>query len=493
MHLAMASVAEALALGLELHQRGELARAAEVYRRILAKQPQHVVATHRLGLVTLQAGRAAEAIGLLERSVAADPAVVEHLANLAVAYRIVGRPADALNVFDRALALHADNPGAYYNRALALVDLGRPQEAVESYRRSLALNPHNAAALSNLGDLLRHLGPLDEALELLDRALAIDPNYVKARYNRSLVLLSLGRLREGFAEYEWRLRAAEFQPRSFEQPRWDGSPLDGRTLLVYCEQGYGDAFQFARYLPLVAGQTGRVVFELPAPMQPLFVEAGFENVVTADGPRAPFDVQAALLSLPYLLGTTLETIPARVPYLQVDACRVDAWRARLARYSGYKLGIVWHGRPTHPADRYRSIPLAALAPLAEVPGVRLFSLQKGAGTEQIPALQAELNIVDLGSQIASAAGDFRDTAAILANLDLVVSCDTACVHLAGGLGVPVWVALPYSAEWRWLAGRDDSPWYPTARLFRQTSFGDWTGVARTMADELRKHFNTQTN
>ena len=490
--MAMATVAEALALGIELHNRGELARAEPIYRQILKGEPGHVVALHMLGLLALQTSRIDEALALMEQSVAADPSIVDHLGNLGAAYRSADRPADALAVCDRAIGLDPDRPSLYYNRALALADLGRPQEAAENYRRCLELDGTSAQALCNLGDVERELGALDDALSHLDKALAIDPNYVKARYNRSLVLLSLGRLTEGFAEYEWRQRASEFQPRNFQQPTWDGSPLGDKTLLVYAEQGWGDTLQFIRYLPLVARRCSHVIVEVPKTMQPLLAQAGLENLVAQGSALPRFDVQVSLVSLPHVFGTTLETIPADVPYLKADEQLLDAWRGELAEYDGFKVGIVWQGRPTFHGDRYRSIPLRCFAPLAEVPGVRLFSLQKGPGIEQISALQDAFDVVDLGSRVHCESRDFMDTAAAMKHLDLVVSSDTACAHLAGALDVPVWVALQFSPAWRWLTRREDSPWYPRARLFRQATFGDWAGVFRSIARELRQQVNAES-
>lgn len=481
----MSTISEALARGVELHKRGELAGAESIYRQILARDPHHAEALNLLGVVALQTSRMDEALTRLEQSVAIDPSVADHLGNLGAAYNKVGRPADALAVYDRAIHLDPSSPALQYNRGLVLADLGRPQEAAASYRRCLELDGNYAHALCNLGDLERELGMLDEALLHLDKALAIDPNYAKARYNRSLALLSLGRLTQGFVEYEWRLRVSELAPRNFQQPTWDGSPLSDKTLLVYAEQGLGDTIQFARFLPLVAARCRRVIVEVLGTMQPLLAESGFENLVAQGSALPPFDLQVSLASLPHRFGTTLETIPPEVPYLRANDRLVEHWRNELARYDGLRVGIAWQGNPTYRGDRYRSIPLACFAPLAEVPGVRLLSLQKGSGIEQIAALAGAFRIVDLGSHIDNESGAFMDTAAIMKNLDLVVSSDTAAVHLAGALDVPVWVALQLAPDWRWLTRRDDSPWYPGARLFRQTAFGDWSGVFRAMARELQ--------
>lgn len=480
----MTTIAEALAQGRELHKRGDLAGAEPIYRRILQQEPRHAEALHLLGLLALQTSRIDEALALLERSVAAGPENVEHSSNLGAAYTTVGRPADAVAVLDRAIQVEPASAGLYYNRARALDELGRLADAAADYRRSTNIDPRHESALNNLGEVERQLGQLDEALAHLDGALAIEPQNATAHYNRSLVLLSQGRLTEGFAEYEWRLRIGAFRPREFPEPRWDGTPLVDRTLLVHSEQGLGDVIQFVRYLPLVRKRAPRLHVEVPPALVPLLAQAGFRNLVPRGGQLPHFDVHVSLASLPHVFGTTLETIPAAVPYLAASDRLVGQWRDRLARYDGYTVGIAWQGDPTYRADRYRSIRLASFAPLAEVPGVRLFSLQKGPGVEQLRQDSGSFGVVDFGNELDDESGAFMDTAAIMKNLDLVVTSDSACAHLAGALGVPVWVALQRSPDWRWLEHRADSPWYPSARLFRQTALGDWDGVFRQMAAAL---------
>jgi hypothetical protein len=269
-----------------------------------------------------------------------------------------------------------------------------------------------------------------------------------------------------------------------QAPLWDGSPLEGRTILVRVEQGLGDTLQFIRYLPLVQRRGGRVILVCQPALVGLLTGSrglGIERLLAQGDPLPEYDLHVSLLSLPGLLGTTLENVPADVPYLEAEPQPVEAWRQRLGSYRGFKIGIVWQGNPDHRMDRFRSTRLAQFAPLARVPGVHLFSLQKGPGAEQLAALTDRFPVTDLGSGL----DDFRDTAAVLKNLDLVVSVDTSVAHLAGALGIPVWVALHFPAEWRWLTGREDSPWYPTMRLFRQTSPGQWEDVFRRIAEALR--------
>ena len=294
----------------------------------------------------------------------------------------------------------------------------------------------------------------------------------------------MGRFEQGWAGYEWRWKCKEFGSLPpFQPPLWDGSFLDGRTILVHAEQGLGDTLQFIRYVPSLHQRGGRVILMCQPPLVRLLTRSpGIERLLAHGDPVPEFDVHTPLLSLPRLLGTTLESVPADVPYLEAEPQLVEAWRHRLGSYPGFKVGIVWQGNPKFRLDRLRSIPLAQFAPLARVPGVHQFSLQKGPGAEQLAAVTDRFPVTDLGRRL----DDFMDTAAVLKNLDLVISVDTAIAHLAGALGIPVWVALPFAPDWRWLMGREDSPWYPTMRLFRQTRPGQWEDVFHHIAEALQR-------
>jgi hypothetical protein len=273
----------------------------------------------------------------------------------------------------------------------------------------------------------------------------------------------------------------------FPTPPWDGSPLDGRTILVHAEQGLGDTMQFLRYVPLVRRRGGRVILVCQPPLMRLLSRVpGIERLVAWGEPLPEYDVQVPLMSLPGLFGTTLETVPAEVPYLDAEPALVEAWRHRLGSYAGFQVGIVWQGNPRFRFDRLRSIPLAQFAPLARVPGVHLLSLQKGPGRDQLAALPGSFPVTDLGHQLDETTGAFLDTAAVMKNLDLVITSDTVAAHLAGALGVPVWVALHDVPDWRWLLDREDSPWYPTMRLFRQTRPGQWEEVFERIAAALHR-------
>ena len=358
---------------------------------------------------------------------------------------------------------------------------------VSSTERAVLLDPKKAELHLNLGVVLKDQGHWDEALAKYDEALQIQPGHAHTLCSRSVALLSLGRFAEGWAGYEHRIGLPQFNTLSFPQPRWEGTPLAGRTLLIHCEQGFGDTLQFIRFVkPAVerAGD-GKIVLAAQPELMPLLSQSGYAGLVSKEQPLPAFDVHVPLMSLPQLLGVELDTLPCETPYLAVEQARVDKWREELKKYSGFKIGIGWQGRPDFRGDRLRSISLETFAPLADVAEVRLISLQKGPGSEQLGAGLLRFDVVDLGDEIDRTGSRFMDTAAVMQSLDLVVTSDTALAHLAGALGVRVWLALSAAPDWRWMVEREDSPWYPSMRLFRQSRLDDWTDVFERMAAELR--------
>ena len=341
--------------------------------------------------------------------------------------------------------------------------------------------------MNNLATALSHLARMDEATEMVQQALLLQPNYVDANFNLSQLRLLEGNFAQGWTDYEWRWQLKDFGRRGFREPEWDGSSLEGKTILVHAEQGLGDTLQFVRLLPLVKQRGGTVLFECQKVLAPLLERcAGFDRLIAQGSGIPPFDVQISLLSVPRLLGITLENLPAEVPYIEADELLAEYWQRELGNEETFNVGIVWQGNPFPPVDRFRSIALQEYAPLARVPGVRLFSLQKGAGSEQLHSLTEPFPVIDLGRRLDLGAGAFLDTAAAMTQLDLVISSDTAAVHLAGALGVPVWMPLSSAADWRWLLHREDSPWYPSMRLFRQSQLGRWGEVFQRMAGELQR-------
>ncbi|MGZ5983257.1 MAG: tetratricopeptide repeat protein, partial [Isosphaeraceae bacterium] len=374
-----------------------------------------------------------------------------------------------------------DYAEAHNNLGNALQDQGRFEEAITAYRQALHFRPGYVEALKHLGNAQRALGRLTEAIACYDEGLRHAPDHALLHMSRAMVWLQMGDFARGWPECEWRLRGQDLLIHRLPQPVWDGSELGGRTILLVAEQGLGDTIQFIRYAPLVARRGGRVVVSCARMLgQILATCPGVDQVIIEGDPLPEFACHAPVMSLPAILGTTLQTIPVEVPYLAADPSLVARWRDALDGIDEFKVGVVWQGNPVHTKDRERSFRLAQLEPVARVPGVRLFSLQKYFGLDQIEAVSDRFHVTGLGHRL----DDFVDTAAVMRNLDLVISADSSPAHLAGALGVPVWMPLPYISDWRWMTDRDDTPWYPTMRLFRQRRFGDWDELFARLAREL---------
>lgn len=374
--------------------------------------------------------------------------------------------------------------GHAYGSALELHRAGRFREAESLLREVLSHQPDDLNALQALACALTEQGEIDRAIVAYESALSYKPDHAGARWGVSLLRLLKGDFARGWIDYEARWEAVPALRRpNFPQPLWDGSDLKGRRILLYPEQGFGDLIQAIRYVSLVRAAGARSVVFAPPELRRLWqTHPDIDRIVTEADVQPEFDVHCPLMSLPRLFGTTLQTIPAPVPYLSADGSMSDLWKRRLsAQPPGLKVGLSWAGRPTHLNDRNRSLALSTLAPLGRLSGVRYYSLQKGEAGQQAAAPPAGMQLVDWTHEIR----DFADTAALVVNLDLVICCDSAVAHLAGALGKPVWVLLPFVPDWRWQLDRDDSPWYPTMRLFRQTRTGDWPSVVERVARELQ--------
>jgi predicted O-linked N-acetylglucosamine transferase (SPINDLY family)/ADP-heptose:LPS heptosyltransferase len=448
--------------------------AMDFMRKAIAFDPALASAHNDLGILLQSQGRLEEAEACYRRAVALNDKFAEAMSNLGAVLAARGRIDDAIAWYGHAIAADAQFAAAHNNLGAALARLDRAREAEACHRQAIALKPEFADAHYNLGVSLQEQGRIEDALASYDKTVELKPDNIDARWNRAYVLLTLGRYAEGWREHEWRWRRKEHPPRSYPQPLWRGEPLDGRTIMLHAEQGMGDALQFMRYVPMVAARGGNVVLQVPAPLLAL-AKASFSDCakVISDGdvPGA-FDLHCPLLSLPLAFGTTLDTVPADVPYLTIDPAAAARWRARIGEGKGLKVGLAWAGNAQHKNDRNRSIALDRLAPLFGATGVRWFSLQVGERKADLARLPAG-SIADLSDALT----DFAETAAAISALDLVITVDTAVAHLAGVLAKPVWVLLPFVPDWRWLIGRDDSPYYPTARLFRQPTRGDWDSVA----------------
>ncbi len=412
------------------------------------------------------------------------PGSPEALSNLGAAYKAAGMAEQAVEHFRRAATARPGDVELLYNLGNGLIAAGRLEEAERLLRDVVAADPAHVRARTNLGVALNDQGRLDEAIETCRDVIALAPENADAHWNLSLALVMAGRYEEGWREYEWRRRIPDFAIRPIEGRGWDGSAYAGKTLLVHAEQGLGDSIQFARYLPEAARRGGSLVFVCQQPLKPLLGAArdGFD--VRGDKESLPsFDVQAPLMSLPHLLGIAMPLWPEHGPYLHAQSERMDLWAERLHRESAMNVGICWQGRPDYKADKRRSVPLSALAPLADLDGVRLIGLQKGHGAEQLEEQAWRDRVLETGPEI-DADGAFMDTAAIIAALDLVITSDTAMAHLAGALGARVWMLLAHVPDWRWGIDGTTTPWYPTMRLFRQKRPGDWVGVIAEVIEQL---------
>jgi tetratricopeptide (TPR) repeat protein len=475
-------------LGAALHALGRLNEAVESYRRALAIEPHDAKGLCNLGSALSELGQQDEATACFRRAVAIDPRLGEAHFNLGMMLQASGDEDAAIESYQNAIRAQPDcvpalnNLGTLYKRRDML------PEAIDCYQRALEFHPDFAEVLNDLGNIFKVQGRIDEARVCYDQTLRIRPDNLQARCNRALMDLADGRLAEGWADYEYRSSYPDFPRRVWNAPAWRGEPLEGCTLLVHAEQGLGDTLQFVRYLPLLAKENVKLVLEVAPALVPILSESGFgqpAQLVAKGEPLPPHDRQVPLLSLPGVFGTTLADIPNRVPYLSAREALVRHWQILLGGGTGFKVGIAWQGRPSYSGDRFRSVPLVQFAPLA-LAGVELVSLQRGHGVEQLRALAGQFAVRDLGDDFDRQHGAFMDTAAVMRSVDLVVTSDTAVAHLAGALGARVWVALPLSADWRWLRDREDSPWSPTMRLFRQTTFDDWRPVFARIAAALEQ-------
>jgi tetratricopeptide (TPR) repeat protein len=546
-----------LGIAIELHKAGRLAEAEKLYREVLQQAPRDANVLYLLGLTAIETNRHQRAADLLARSIRLNPGFAPAHLNLGIALAALNRPQEALArydaaiarapdladahynrgillketgqldaalaAFDRALALRPDDPEALNNRALTLDGLKRhaealatfdraltlrpnfpevlanrgntlnwlrrPGEALESFDRALALRPGFAEPWCNRADTLHEQGRFAEALAGFDKAITLKPAFAEAHYGRSLTLLMLGRYAEGFREHEWRKQRAGADP-AFSPRVWLGkSSLKGRTLLIRPELFLGDMIQFCRYAMPATAQGAKVVLAAPKPLVAVLRDLG-PNVTVIEENATPgkFDTYCPLMSLPLAFGTTLEKVPAPVPYLRANPQRVAAWRQAIGT-DGLKIGICWQGSARR-TELERSFPLARFAPLSHVPGVRLISLQTGFGVEQLADLPAVTHFDDISD---SGQRPFVESAAMIAALDLVITTDTSIAHLAGALGRPTWIALRHVPDWRWGPTGETTPWYPTARLFRQKTKGDWNGVFDTILHALKDAGPTRTD
>ncbi|MCC6719250.1 MAG: tetratricopeptide repeat protein [Acetobacteraceae bacterium] len=469
-------VAARIAHGHALARLGEWAQAASRYYAALEMAPGSAEAHFHLANTRAQMGDISGAIDSLHDTLAFAPDHVAARTNLGHLLRATGQPAAALEEYRRAMYLAPRDPAARYHVATALADLDRLEEAVVWFTQ--AAEAGHLPAFAALGTVQMQLGQPGAALRWFRLARQAGDSAASVRLGEGLSLLTMGDLQAGWDGYEARPVPSPFLGGRDAALRWNGSQrIAGRTLLVWAEQGLGDSIMFVRYVPLLRQRGARVILTVQAPL--LALMDGLANQVVPEGSTVTFDLHCPLPSLPRAFATELETIPARVPYLQVDINRLKRWQARLG--PSPRVGLVWAGNPDHGGDRQRSLVRADIAPLLAIPGIAWNVLQKELSADDEVALSEVPDLRVPGPGF----GDFADTAAAIAGLDLVVTVDTSVAHLAGALGRPCWIMLPHAADFRWLRDRDDSPWYPSVRLFRQARRGDWPGVVAAVADALR--------
>ncbi len=466
-------------LGVLLQQQERFDEAVDHYRQALERRPKEVALYVGLAAVFHGAGNAAAAAEVCEMALRLDGSCAEAHNNHGAALKTLGRLDQAEQSLRRAVALRPGYLEALGNLGNVLKLRGDAAGAVDCYRQVLERQPDNATVCSNLGNALLALGHVEQAAECYDLALRQAPDLPAAHWNRALLWLQQGDFQRGWAEYEWGFAAGERPSREFQQPRWQGEPLAGKRLLVWAEQGFGDTLQFARYLPQLRQQGARVIFECQPELTALVRDSGVADTVIGGGDESPgdFDFQVPLLSLPGLLGARVDTIPAPGGYLLADPARVAAWSERLGPAQGLRIGVAWSGNPQQPVNRLRACPAEQmLAALSGLPGVTLYSLQKNVDL-------TDARLVDMTADLH----DFAETAAFVTNLDLVVTVDTAVAHLAGALGRTVWTLLSQPADWRWMEGDANTPWYASMHLLRQPRPGQWDdllGLVRRILTEV---------
>jgi tetratricopeptide (TPR) repeat protein len=491
--------------------------AEESYRKVIALDPHNVGARINLSSILLAQQRFEDVISILEEALHLRSDLPAAFLNLGVAFKAAGDLERARTAYENVLALDPDLPEAHYNLATILAEI-HPDQSINSYNRTISLRPDWAEAYNGLGVVLQNQGKLDDAIanyqqaatltpqwflpyhnlaetfiaqgkperavEYFKKSIACEPGFAISHFDLATQLLQLGSFTEGWREYEWRWDNEGRIPKreGFDVPVWDGSQLDGRTVLIWSEQGFGDVIQFVRYVPLIQQRGAKVWLQTDHRLTRLMQTcSGLSMVVIDDQSIGSFDFQIPLMSLPHIFGTTLETIPQHIPYLSAPPCDHPDLTALKATTSGLRIGIAWESGASYLNHEWRDCSPAHFQRLSRIPGVSLYSLQFGNSKERAEGYP-ELQITDLSRSI----GDFGSTAAFVDALDLIITVDTAMAHLAGALGKPVWTLLNQRCDWRWMLGRNDSPWYPTMTLFRQVTFGDWSSVFREVEQTLRR-------
>lgn len=483
-------------LGIAYETQGKIDDAIEAYKDAILQRLDYPKAHHQLAKLLQRRGLIDQAIVHYEQAVQFDPSLIDPALTVARLLCEQERFEDALEYFERYVKSKPNDLNVTFEYANALNTAQRPEQALELYYSLLHERPNESGILYNTAYTLKKLGRIQDAMPYYQAALKRNPNHAEAHFSLGLAHLVTGDFKQGWPEYEWRWqRNTQLSPRNFSQPHWDGSPLNGKTILLHAEQGLGDTFQFIRYAKLIKEQyNGRVIFASQRPLQTFISRCCpyIDRVVTLDAIPTSFDVHSPLLSLPFILESDEQSIPREIPYVTPDPALVEQWRTKLSQDTQFKVGICWQGNSKYSTPFLRavvaakSVALKKFAPLGSVENVTFYNLQKETGTDQLSELPDNFKLVSFDQDFDQTNGRFMDTAAVIKNLDLVITIDTSISHLAAAIGTPTWTLIPEPPDWRWMIKRTDTPWYPNMRLFRQEESGDWDGVIAHIASELQK-------
>jgi tetratricopeptide (TPR) repeat protein len=470
-------------LGGLLANLNRLEEAVAAFDQAITLKPNFAEAHQNRGQALTDLNRLDEAVTSLQKSLAIQPNSAAAHNSLGIALQHLGRLEESLAAFHQAIKLAPGHPDYINHLGMALGDIGRLDEAMTAFQQALAIKPNHADYLYNMGIALEDLARPREALDIYHQTLTLQPNFPQAHMSTGMVNLLLGNFPNGWTEYEWRKKCPHVpMQRNLPQPQWTGDNPHGKTILLHWEQGFGDTIHFIRYAPLLAKLGAKVIVKCQPQLLTLITRVdGISSIAAKEQLLPPFDLQCPLLSLPIAFGTTLETIPAQIPYLSAPPDRATAWSERIGPTDGrLRVGLAWAGQPKHRNNRRRSMQLDQFAPLAQIKSARFFSLQKSAPTSSPITPPPGMDFTNWTSDLS----DFSETASLIANLDLVISVDTSVAHLAAAMGKPVWLLLPFVPDWRWMLDRTDSPWYPTMKLFRQPAIGDWATVIANITRAL---------
>ncbi len=482
-------------LGLSFLRQNNSNEALASFERAIIHNPSYSKAYASLGKVLQQKGIKDQAITQYKKALSFDPSLIEISLALTRLYNEKQLFHDSIALLETALKENPNELTLLFELANSYNMINRTEEALEIYKRLEIRYPNQLSILYNIAYTLKKLGRLEEAFPYYDKVLQLNPTHAEAHFSRGLAYIVTGDFEKGFKDYEWRWKKPQQGSyRNYSEPRWDGSDLHGKTIFLHAEQGLGDTFQFIRYAKIVKEKGGKVIVGVQQPLVTLIRLCPYvDQVVSINEKLPPFDVHAPLMSLPHILKTTIDTVPTDIPYLFAKPELVEHWRKQLSLDQNIKVGICWQGNSKYSTPMLRatvalkSMSLNQFSPIGNVPGVSIYSLQKTTGTEQLKSLVPGFTVQTFGNDFDESNGRFMDTVAVIKNLDLVVTVDTSIGHLAAALGKPTWIILPNPPDWRWMLNRDDTPWYPNVRLFRQPTPGDWESIMSVVAQELEKY------